>query len=894
MVSVGEQTTKESAEPSPKSDSDSNRGGRVLPIRRSSTFLCAANPVITTTQASMAVRGRMRRGSAFAVVALACVLVVAFAPNPHVAIAEETTTTTAPSTSSGEERFEFQAEVSRLLDIIINSLYTNRDIFLRELISNASDALDKIRLLSLTRSEVLATGKDLEVRVSVDKEANALLIRDSGVGMTREDLVNNLGTIAKSGTSSFLDAMASGSDSTTDSLIGQFGVGFYAAFLAADTVQVVSKHNDDPKQYVWESAADGKFRVFEDTPGADGGNPDLGRGTLIKLFLKPEAAEYLDTRVLGNLVTRYSEFISYPIFLEEEETREVEEDAAEEDEVDLAGLDLEDDDDLDDAAGEDGDDEGGEEAKKPAKVKRTVVERVWRLKNDAKAIWLKSPGEVQREDYYGFFRAIARDLFYGKPKDPLTYTHFKAEGDVEFRSILYVPKTVPADIDRDFLSNFSRVKMYVRRVFISDTFDDLLPKWLSWVVGVVDSDTLPLNVSRESLQQHASLKTIKKKLIRKVLDMIKRFAEKGVERTDEEREALDAKKAAMKDDEVAAFEKEQQAEIARGYAGFYKSFGRFLKMGIIEDQTNRIRLCKLIRFKTSHPDFSSASDDNYTSFTDYVDRMPEGQKKIYYLIGSSFDEVAGSSFAEKLVSKGYEVIYFYEAVDEYFMQHITEFEDVKTQNAAREDLALEETKDEKKRQKQLRTHYRPMTKWWKGLLPSDVDTVRMSNRLTSSPCVVLSSKYGYTANMEKVARAQAIGDPDKHMAFAGSKVLELNPLHPSIKRLHALFEAEDPKAATLATVMYETSLIESGYAPKDVRSFAGGVFGVLNQLMEVDPSAEVVDDIEVAEEPEPEPEPEVEGAAGLSMDDLGMSMADLDLADLDLGDEFEDVVKEEL
>jgi len=430
--------------------------------------------------------------------------------------------------AAGAETHEFQAEVSRLMDIIINSLYSNKDIFLRELISNGSDSLDKIRFLSLTDPSALGEGdaEKLEIRIKVDKERGVLSIRDRGVGMTKDDLKENLGTIAKSGTSAFLEQMQKGGDVN---LIGQFGVGFYSVYLVADFVEVRSKHNDDPKQWIWESKADGAFAISEDT-----GEP-LDRGCEINIYLKEEAQEYLEEDKLKELVGKYSEFINFPIYIYS--SKEVEEEVpVEEDEMDTASDDDEDDaDDADDEDDEDDDvDISDEEDEDDEPKTKTVTKTVWdwELLNDSKAIWLRAANDVDAEEYEKFYKALAKE-----DKAPLAYTHFKAEGDVEFKAILFIPEAAPSDMFDNYYAKASALKLYVRRVFISDEFDELLPKYLSFIKGIVDSDTLPLNVSRETLQQHTSLKTIKKKLVRKALDMIRKLAEEGEPDEDDEDDA---------------------------------------------------------------------------------------------------------------------------------------------------------------------------------------------------------------------------------------------------------------------------------------------------------------------------------------------------------------------
>ncbi|KAK6277939.1 hypothetical protein POUND7_018262 [Theobroma cacao] len=429
-------------------------------------------------------------------------------------VKRESESISSRSLRSNAEKFEFQAEVSRLMDIIINSLYSNKDIFLRELISNASDALDKIRFLSLTDKEVLGEGDTakLEIQIKLDKEKKILTLRDRGIGMTKEDLIKHLGTIAKSGTSAFVEKMQSSGDLN---LIGQFGVGFYSVYLVADYVEVISKHNDD-KQYVWESKADGAFAISEDT-----WNEPLGRGTEIRLHLRDEAQEYLEEGKLKELVKKYSEFINFPIYIwasrevDVEVPAEEDESSDEEETSDSTSEEGEDED------AEKSEDEGTEKKPKTKKVKETSNE--WELLNDVKAIWLRSPKEVTEEEYTKFYQSLAKD--FGDEK-PLAWSHFTAEGDVEFKAVLFVPPKAPHDLYESYYNtNKANLKLYVRRVFISDEFDELLPKYLNFLKGLVDSDTLPLNVSREMLQAHSSLKTIKKKLIRKALDMIRKIAE---------------------------------------------------------------------------------------------------------------------------------------------------------------------------------------------------------------------------------------------------------------------------------------------------------------------------------------------------------------------------------
>ncbi|XP_012835715.1 PREDICTED: endoplasmin homolog [Erythranthe guttata] len=712
------------------------------------------------------------------------------------------------------EKFEFQAEVSRLMDIIINSLYSNKDIFLRELISNASDALDKIRFLSLTDKEILGEGDDakLEIQIKLDKEKKILSIRDRGIGMTKEDLIKNLGTIAKSGTSAFVEKMQTSGDLN---LIGQFGVGFYSVYLVADYVEVISKHNDD-KQYVWESKADGAFAISDDE-----WNEPLGRGTEIRLHLRDEAQEYLDEYKLKELVKKYSEFINFPINLWA--TKEVDE------EVPVGEDESNDDEETSDSKSseeeEEEDTEKEDEEKKPKTktVKKTTYE--WELLNDVKAIWLRSPKEVTDEEYTKFYHSLAKD--FGDEK-PLSWSHFTAEGDVEFKAVLFVPPKAPHDLYESYYnSNKSNLKLYVRRVFISDEFDELLPKYLNFLMGLVDSDTLPLNVSREMLQQHSSLKTIKKKLIRKALDMIRKLAEEDPD------ESNDKDK---KDIEESGESNEKKGQ----YAKFWNEFGKSIKLGIIEDATNRNRLAKLLRFETTK------SDGKLTSLDQYISRMKSGQKDIFYITGTSKEQLEKSPFLERLTKKNYEVIFFTDPVDEYLMQYLMDYEDTKFQNVSKEGLKIgKDSKD-----KELKESFKGLTKWWKGALASDnVDDVKISNRLADTPCVVVTSKFGWSANMERIMQSQTLSDANKQAYMKGKRVLEINPRHPIIKELRerVLKDPEDESIKQTAQLVYQTALMESGFVLTDPKSFASQIYSSVKNSLEISPDAAVEEEDDVEE-----------------------------------------------
>eukprot|EP00878_Enallax_costatus_P000207 GHUV01000266.1.p1 GENE.GHUV01000266.1~~GHUV01000266.1.p1 ORF type:complete len:827 (+),score=175.61 GHUV01000266.1:179-2659(+) len=721
------------------------------------------------------------------------------------------------------QKFEFQAEVNRLMDILIHSLYSHKDIFLRELISNASDALDKIRFLSLTDKSVLGEGSTaaLEIRIWADKDNRQLFIRDRGIGMTRDELVKNLGTIAKSGTSAFLEQMQKGGDIN---LIGQFGVGFYSVYLVADWVEVVSKAPGD-KQYIWASGADGAFSVSED----QGENEDLGRGTLIKIHLKEGSEEYADETRLKSLVHQYSEFINFPIYLQAtkekdvpvEEDEEAEPAKDDEKETEDAGKE---DDKKDDEEGDVVDEDEEEEEKTPKTVKQNVTE--WEHLNDNKAIWLRKPKDITADEYTNFYKAVSKDY-----EEPLSNIHFKAEGDVEFKSLMFIPKRAPWD----FYDSIQRpktkkdgpgatpagLKLYVRRVFISDDVDTLLPRYLSFLRGVVDSDSLPLNVNREMLQVHSSLKTIKKKLVRKTLDAIKKMADDEV-------------KCNTSEDENNSESDKPSKEDCEKFGTFWKEFGRALKLGILEDDNNRGRLAKLLRFHTSK------SPKNLTSLADYVSRMKPNQKTIYWIAGLSQDEVARSPFAEKLVADGYEVMYLTDVLDEYVMQQLTEFEDFKFANIAKEDAEPEtDSEDAKKAAKEatkaLKETFKPLTSWWKDQLGGKVAGVKLSKRLASTPCVVVASKWGQSANMERIMKASAFGDPTRAAMMRGQRTLEINPDHPLIVGLKdkVTNDKQDETAKATAALLYETALLESGFELDDPKDFSKRMYELIKEKIGV-------------------------------------------------------------
>ncbi|XP_029521787.2 endoplasmin-like isoform X1 [Oncorhynchus nerka] len=696
------------------------------------------------------------------------------------------------------EKHVFKAEVNRMMKLIINSLYKNKEIFLRELISNASDALDKIRLLSLTNDEALTGNEELTVKIKSDKEKNMLHITDTGIGMTKEDLVRNLGTIAKSGTSEFLNKMTEmqTEGQSTSELIGQFGVGFYSAFLVADKVIVTTKHNNGT-QHIWESDSN-EFSVIEDPRG-----DTLGRGTTITLVMKEEATDYLELETIKNLVRKYSQFINFPIYVWSSKTETVEEP------IDETDADKKDED-YDEVEVEE---EEEEDKPKTKKVEKTVWD--WELMNDIKPIWQRPAKEVEEDEYKAFYKTFSRDT-----DEPISHIHFTAEGEVTFKSILFVPAAAPRGLFDEYGSKKNDfIKLFVRRVYITDDFHDMMPKYLNFVKGMVDSDDLPLNVSRETLQQHKLLKVIRKKLVRKTLDMIKKIAE------------------------------EQYNE------KFWKAFGTNIKLGVIEDHSNRTRLAKLLRFQTSN------SDTVLASLEQYVERMKEKQDKIYFMAGTSRQEAESSPFVEKLLKRGYEVLYLTEPVDEYCIQALPEFDGKRFQNVAKEGVKFDESDKTKEKREGLEKEYEPLTTWMKdSALKDKIEKAVLSQRLTNSPCALVASQYGWSGNMERIMKAQAYQtgkDISTNYYASQKKTLEINPKHPLIKEMLKRINdnAEDQTASDLAVVLFETATLRSGYQLADTKAYGDRIERMLRLSMNVDLNEE-------PEEVKADEEDEDSGATG--------------------------------
>ena len=744
---------------------------------------------------------------------------------------------TQPAQTEEANTFNFNADINQLLSLIINTFYSNKEIFLRELISNASDALDKIRYLAITDPTVLKNEEKYFIRIIPDKTNNTLTIWDSGIGMTKTDLINNLGTIARSGTRHFMELLNAGADI---SMIGQFGVGFYSSYLVANKVVVISKSNDD-EQYRWESIANSTFQVVKDTILNDKSNA-IGRGTKIILYLKDECVEFLEERKLKDLVKKHSEFISFPIELWIEKTTEKEvdddeDDEKKEDEKKDEKKEEEKKDEKKDEEKKEGEEKKEEEKKEEEKkedegpkVEDTKEEKKEKKKkkikevthefervNNTKPIWLRKKEEVTKEEYANFYKSITNDW-----EDHLACIHFTMEGHLEIKGILFVPKRAPFDL---FEANKKKtnIKLYVRRVFIMDDCDELIPEYLGFIKGVIDSDDLPLNISRESLQQNKILKAIKKSITKKCIELFFQIAEN-----------------------------------AEDFKKFYEQFSKNLKLGIHEDATNRAKLAELLRY------YSTKSGDEMVSFKQYIERMQPKQKYIYYITGESKSVVAASPFIEKLKEKGIEVLYLTDPIDEYCIQQLKDFDGKQLKCCSKEGLDLEDTEDEKKAFEELKTQYEPVCKKIKEILDNKVEKVVVGERLDESPCVLVTSEFGWTANMERIMKAQALRDNSMTSYMISKKTLEINPKHGIIKELKAQLEKDSNSSNIKDTIwlLYDTSLLNSGFSIEDPNAFAKRTYKMIlfglqdDSLPATEPKKEEEKKEEGGEKKEDEKKPE--------------------------------------
>ena len=652
------------------------------------------------------------------------------------------------------ETFAFQAEINQLMSLIVNTFYSNKDVFLRELISNASDANDKARYTYMQSPDSYANRGEHSIKLR-SFEPNTLCIEDDGIGMTRQDMIDNLGTIANSGTRSFMEAIKDGADA---SMIGQFGVGFYSAYLVAKEVCVISRHIDSKETYRWTSNAGGSFTIE-----LCGENDAMtNAGTRVVLKVKEGCEDYLKEDTLRRIVKQHSEYISYSIQLfttrvEKSVEEEPEEDAKEGEVVEV----------------------NEDDKKEKKEVERTVEE--WVTINTGSPLWCKKPEDITKEEYGAFYKGLSSDW-----DEHIAEKHFKAEGQSEFTGLLFIPKRAPFDMFKAGQKT-SKVKLYVKRVLIMDDCDKLLPEWLSFVHGVVDSDDIPLNVSREMLQQNTIVKMISRTLVKKCVEMMEELA-------DHEDKSL--------------------------YKTFYENFHQSIKLGVHEDTKMRDRLTKLLRFE-------SANRTDPTSLEDFA--LETSGDTIYYITGSSRKNVERSPFVEGVKKRGFDVLFMLNPIDEYMVQTLREFEGKKLVNVTKDNELFHETDEDLEK---------GVCERIKTVLSDHIDKVVVSNRLGNVPCCLVSGQYGWSANMERIMKAQTLGSMHSLMGGGDKKIMEINPKHPLIRKLHSDAELSEDIVTNTIHVMYDTALMLSGYSHEDPSVFSDRIFRMLSAGLQIDDTVE--------------------------------------------------------
>jgi molecular chaperone HtpG len=674
-----------------------------------------------------------------------------------------------------KETYAFQAEINQLMSLIINTFYSNKEIFLRELISNSSDALDKIRYESLTNKDCLNSEPNLRIRIEADKQNKLLKITDTGIGMTKSDLINNLGTIARSGTKEFMSMLTSNvqNNSGDMNLIGQFGVGFYSAFLVADHIDVYSKNNNDD-YYKWSSDAGGTFTITQ--LNENDKECSFKRGTCLVLHLKDEQSEYLEESRIKDVLKKHSQFIGYDIeLLVEKKVDKPSDDKEESDEPKV----------------EEVKEESEVENKKTAVKKEKITVHEFEVQNKDKPIWLREPENITESEYISFYKSLTNDW-----EDPVSKIHFKVEGQLEYRSVLFVPKRPPMDIF-DANKKKNNIKLYVKKVFIMDDCQELCPEWLSFMKGVVDSDDLPLNVSREMLQQNRILSQMKKHITKKSIELFEELVEKP--------------------------------EL---YKHFYEAYNKNIKLGIHEDTANRQKLTNLLRYTTSTNEF--------VSLNEYCSRAKVNN--VFYLSGENMELLKASPFLEACKTKGYEVIYMNDPIDEYVMQQLRDYTykdgDNETKfkfvNLTKEGFNIEETDDEKQRHQENEKEFELLCKEMKNVLGDKVTKVMVSKRLCDTPCILVTSEFGWSAYMEQIMKNQVMRDNSMASYMKGKKILEINPSHKIIRALKNRASNVEKTFKDLVMLMYDSSLLTSGFALDNPKNFVDRINNMISLGLSLD------------------------------------------------------------